>query len=179
MQNVVHFNNPDGALTHAAMAAELITHWITPLLALHNNNFVWVQLEITELGSGPSLTDTFPIASGQGSQAGDAAPPFVSAVIKLSSAVPGRKGRGRIFLPGLSIGTFGDRGRLTPGSYSGFQTLFLNGWRAKFIIGGSGPLQLVITNRTPTAHADWVHVTGLDVRNYAGVQRRRNYFVGM
>jgi hypothetical protein len=179
MQNVVHFENPDGGLTHAQINTELQTNWIGPLKNLHNNNFTWVQLEITTLSSGTTTTDVFPVASGQGAQSGDAAPPFVSAVLKITTAFPGRKGRGRIFIPGLSIGTFGDRGKLTPGSYAAFQTTFLNSFRARYLPGGTANLWLGVTNRGSSAHLDFHQATGIDVRIYAGVQRRRNYFVGV
>jgi hypothetical protein len=178
MQNVVHFENADGAMTHAAIAAELQAGWINPLLNLHNNNFTWVSMSIQTMAPGPGLAETFPITPGQGNQSGDMAPPFVSALIQLRSGVPGRRGRGRVYLPGLSIGTFGDRGRLTPGSYAAFQTIFLNTWRARYLApSGSTNLTLAVAPRD--SPGSYVLVTSLDVRLWASVQRRRNYFIGI
>jgi hypothetical protein len=177
-ENVVHFYNPDGAATHAAIAADLQTNWINPLLNLHNNNFTWVSMNIRTVDPTGGVTSTHPVSPGQGNQSGDMPPPFVSALIRLSSATPGRSGRGRIYIPGLSIGTFGDRGRLTPGSYAAFQTIFLNGWRTHYLNpSGTSPVTLCIIPRSdPT---DKKLVTALDVRLWASVQRRRNYFIGI
>lgn len=177
-ENVVHFYNPDGTTTHAAMAADLQTNWINPLLNLHNNNFTWVSMNIRRVDPAGGVTSTHPISPGQGNQSGDMAPPFVSALIRLTSATAGRSGRGRIYIPGLSIGTFGDRGRLTPGSYSAFQTIFLNQWRTRYLNpSGASPFTLCIIPRSdPT---DKKLVTALDVRLWASVQRRRNYFIGI
>lgn len=178
MENVVHFNNDDGAATHAAIAADLQANWINPLLNLHNNNFTWVTMNIQTVDPSGSPASSFPISPGQGNQSGDMAPPFVSALIRLTSPVGGRRGRGRIYLPGLSIGTFGDRGRLTPGSYAAFQTIFLNTWRTHYLNpGGTSPITLCIAPRDSPGSS--VLVTGLDVRTWASVQRRRNYFIGI
>jgi hypothetical protein len=176
-ENVVHFKNPDGTTTHAAMAAYLQTNWIAPLLTIQNNNFTWVQMLIQRVDGGGAPASTHVISPGQGTQGGDAAPPFVSALIQLRTSVAGRKGRGRIYLPGLSIGTFSDRGRLTSGSYTAFQTGLLNAWRTKFLFGGTAPITIGVCSRDNPS--DFDTAVFMDVRQWCSVQRRRNYFIGM
>ena len=177
VENVVHFHNADGATTHAAMAAYLQTNWINPLIALQSTGFRWVQMLIQKVDGSPGVSDTFAITPNQGTQSGDGAPPYQAGVIKLSTGFPGRKGRGRIFLGPFAIGTFSQYGTLTTGSYSAFQTLLLNAWRTKFISPGSAPIYLVVTSRSDPS--DFHLVTALDVRPWSGVQRRRNYSVGI
>jgi len=61
-ENVVHFYNPDGAATHAAIAADLQTNWINPLLNLHNNNFTWVSMNIRTVDPTGGVTSTHPVS---------------------------------------------------------------------------------------------------------------------
>lgn len=178
VQNVVHFLNPDGATTHAAMKTYLQTNWINPMLAILHGSFIWTSMTIQKVDGTPGIADSFPISPGQGAQSGDAAPPFVSALIQLHTGLAGRRGRGRIYLPGATIGLFSALGKLTTGSYSAFQTALLNGYRTHFLATGDGPITLVVANRT-TPGPDHAGVTALDVRLWASVQRRRNYFIGI
>lgn len=176
VENVVHFNNPDGATTHAAIGAYLQLNWIGPLLTIMSTQMNWVQMIIQRVDGAPSPATTIPISPNQGTQAGDAAAPFVSALLQVATDFPGRHGRGRIYLPGCTIGIFSNLGRMNIGSYNAMQTAVLNGWRTKFLFGGSAPITLVVTSRSdPSAFHPAI---GIDVRLWASVQRRRNWFIG-
>jgi hypothetical protein len=176
-QNVVHFHDPDGSQTHPALAAYLIANWINPLRTVQNNNFSWIQLLIQTVDGPTPPASVHPISPGGGGSFGDMAAPFVTALFQIHTSAPGRKGRGRIFIPGMSIGEFVDRGRLDSGSYGLFQTNVLNGWRTKFLLGGTAPVTLGVCSRSnPT---DFSAAEFIDVRQWAACQRRRNYFVGI
>ncbi len=180
-QNVVHFSNPDGVTLPAALFAYLVTNWINPMRASQNNNFTWLTCLIQYNIDSPGVSQSFPISPGAGTQAGDMAPPFVAGLLQIRTNTPGRPGRGRIYIPGMPINYFNTVGKLNSGAYTQFQTNFLNAWRTKFLIGGSAPVTLCVVPRVPVGSfaASASLATGIDVRQYASVQRRRNYFIGV
>jgi hypothetical protein len=179
MQNVVHFNNPDGATSHAAMFTYLIANWLTPLRASQNNNFSWLSMSIQTVHPSGSVASLFTISPGGGDQAGDMAPPVIAALLQIRTGFPGKRGRGRIYVPGMPINYFNTIGKLNAGAYAQMQTNFLNAWRTKFLSGGSAPITLGICKRSSPGAGDINLAIAIDVRNYAAVQRRRNYFIGV
>jgi hypothetical protein len=173
-QNVVHINNPDGALTNLAIKNEFNAQFITPLRNLQNNQAAWTQLAVRTVGLGPPGPEEIFIISGNGSLAGTGATPVLAGVFSIRTGVAGPHGHGRFYLWGVH-GASVVNGQFESGAFTAYQGAAVaieNRWKT----GGTGPLDLGVAPRN--AEELFIPMTSLVVRNIFGVQRRRNFGVG-
>lgn len=90
------------------------TAWINGVRTQQSSSFSWTSIKIAPIGpdghnaaSSSFFTYRTPIA---GASAGAMLPPQLSICTTFKAAVPGRRGRGRMYLPALQQGTNGTSG---------------------------------------------------------------------
>ena len=114
--------------------------------------------------TGPSFE--LPASHG-GDLSGQGVTPNTSLLVKKSTAVGGRRGRGRIYWPGIEEGVIDAFGNIDPTAQSTFQGLF-DGFRTA-LSSGDVPMVVLHADTGFTPHL----VEDLIVQNVAATQRRR------
>lgn len=181
-QNVLHFNNPDGALTQAQVAAEIRDKWIgtvtnTGIHSWVTNSITWVKVSVQTRAISPGPPYDLTIAQqGQQSASNEQYTP-VCCILKFRTATGGRRGRGRSYVPGMLNG-FVTNG-LINATFHSYADTAIAALNARFSVGGTGPLFLVIGPRTGISTPDFPPVTAIVASNYVGIQRRRNIGYGV
>lgn len=102
-----------------------------------------------------------------GTAAGEGLAPNSSLLVTKNTAFGGRKGRGRMYWPGIQDGTIDDYGNVTAASFNTYQTKF-SAWLASHV-GSNIPLVVLHGSNPPLPYL----VTSLAVQNLMGTQRRR------
>lgn len=129
-------------------------------------SFLGVLVKFGPDATGPSA---FVASSDTGGSAGNGATPQVAYLIQKLTALGGRAGRGRMFLPGVVEGNVNDAGELEAGVASGFDTIWdgigtaiaLNSWTPVLLHQPGSPLVM------PTP------ITGFRTDPRAATQRQR------
>jgi hypothetical protein len=127
-----------------------------------------VTLLETRAKYGPQATGPFGLFTDPraGGQAGDSAPPNVAYLVEKRTALGGRSGRGRMYLPGVNEGRVNDNGTIVSASRTAIQTA-IDAW---FTALDNGGVAMYILHN---ASSDATIVTSLDVDPVAATQRRR------
>lgn len=174
VQNVLHFNNPDGALTYQQIRDELVPNWTAVLNSALNNGLVWREYKIQTVSPAGAAAEIFVLSGIQGSLVGAPAPPVLCPLVRIRTGVAGRSGHGRFYIFGLHQDSVQN---------GVFQTDALNFYKVqvaqlqtRYKTGGTGPIQLVVCPRSDPS--DFKLMTSLQVQQVFGVQRRRNIGVG-
>lgn len=175
-QNVMHFFNPDGALSLSAAADEFQNQWITNVKPRQIGNVQWTKIQVYNL-SNPVLAPFEKSINILGTNSTTTlSRTFDCFVLKVQTAIAGRHGHGRIYLPGLHEGFL---------SNGLFQQSQVDAWatqlaiiKARFIgPPAAGPMTLAV--REKAAPHTMTLATNILLRNIPGVQRRRNIGVGV
>lgn len=176
-QNVVAFINPDGVLSVAAVATELRDNWCTLLAAGQTTQFGWRNITVDRVGSGLAPYN-LPIAvNGLDGSDASAAVPVITQKFRIHTGVAGRKGRGRIYLPGYRQ-AYWVQGQLTATGITNM-TIRLNAITARYVGGArTSQLGLGICKRGNDSTA-YIPADFLSLSLTPGVQRRRNVGVGI
>lgn len=164
-ENVFGVENTTG-LTPTQIANDVLNEWVTNLKGLVN---VGVTLASIKVKLGPNSTglDATILPNQAGSSTGDLVPGQVAALVRKLTGVGGRKGRGRLYAPGVVREWFtGIPGQLTPDVI------------ADLLEGYEGFLGGLTTSDTPMVllHGDSTTptpVTGVAVEAFVATQRRR------
>jgi len=173
-QNVLHFLNPDGALTHLEISEELKPNFITQLRNVQNNQCSWTQISVQNVGTGAGPADVYSITGAAGSLSGAGAVPAICPVVSIRTGTAGRHGHGRFYIMGLHAESIAN-GTFQTDALAAYQT-YVNNIKNRYKSGGTGPITMVVCPRSdPMSY----HVmTDLIVRPIFGIQRRRNIGVG-
>lgn len=182
MQNVLHFNNPDGALTGLQVCQEIRDNWIGTAVnvGIHawcTQSTVWVQVACQTRASSPSPPTILTINQPGYQGASNEIVPFACVVLKFQTAVAGRRGRGRSYTPGVMQGFFTQG--LMDDTLTSFGGTALAAMNARFCAGGSGPLTLLVGPKNGIILIDFLQVTQISFSTFLGVQRRRNIGFGI
>src|SRR6266478_6455767 len=173
-QNVLHFNNPDGASSHENIRDELIAHWLPILRNMQNNGLSYTQVSIQTVSSPPDVASLFPLSGQSGALSGAGAPSVLCGLFSIRTSFPGRHGHGRFY----SFGVHQDsvlNGVFQSGALAAYVTA-ANSLVDRYKTGGTGPITLVVC---PRADPSSFHpMTAIIVRPVFGIQRRRNIGVG-
>lgn len=177
VENVVHFNNRDAITTLTAAADDVDTNWLANIRRFQHTQFQWTNIEVRDVTSaGPPAPFNKPINEfGLGAGAGSNDNPILAYCLKLSTAVAGRHGRGRVFIAavpqaGTNIGLFA-------AVHVASLATYITNIKNRYVGTGTSNLQLVVCPRA--APGDIIPVTDIAIRTVVSVQRRRNYGVGI
>jgi hypothetical protein len=174
-QNVLHFLNPDGALTDVEIREELLGNFVIPLRSLQNNQATWTVMQVQRVDGTPTVPSVFALSGHVGSLSGDGAPSFLAALVRIVTGVSGRHGHGRFYIWGVH-GASVANGVFQSGALSAYGTTMATMTNRFKLGGGTGPIQMGVAPRsTPT---DFIGMSSLVVPSIFGVQRRRNIGVG-
>lgn len=175
-QNVIHFDNADGALSKEEIAILIRDEWMEEIRPFQRTDTLTYDIEVRTV---PGLSVAYHLTTsllglGAGSEEKDV--PFVGRVLWFQTETAGKKGRGRYYIPGTSCQSW-DRGRVKSASITAGLPLCAN-LVSKFC--GTSPstdLSLIICPRhNPT---DKKFVTSIVQRVNLGVQRRRGLGIGI
>lgn len=154
-----------GGATPEDVAENVYTTFSSTILPQLTNDIV---LESVLVKFGPN--DTGPSAEFTGTDDGGisspGAPSNVAYLIRKNTSLGGRKGRGRMYVPGVSEATVGSDGALEPANMALIQTAVTN-FGAALVLDGMAPVLLHGDATTPTP------ITTLVVQPVAATQRRR------
>jgi len=113
--------------------------------------------------------------TGDASAGWDQQDPVVCAILKIQTAVPGKTGRGRVYLAAPEFGMF-NQGILTAGSLAFWESDILAPIRSRFLVSGTSPTILAVV---PKANPnDYKLATELNLKTISGSQRRRQIGFG-
>lgn len=176
-QNVVAFRDQTNLMNPLTVAQELRDQWCTILAAGQTTQFGWRNISVRTIGSTASPFDLAIIVNGQDAADGSLAVPVITQKFRLHTAVAGKHGRGRIYLPGYRQSLW-TGGQLNATGITNM-TIRLNAITSRYV----GPLmqsslELGILRRGGTA-ADFIPVDFISLSLIPGVQRRRNLGVGI
>lgn len=174
LQNVLHFIGPNAdAGAQNTLANDVHTIWVNEMKFLQCDDVRYVSIRVDALGSVlPPLTKTI----NEGGRAGlnSFIDPTQSVVVRLRTAFPGKRGRGRVYIGGIHNTYF------TNGLIS---VTVLNNFNARFatILGntgfGSSPFKLAVGRKI--APHDLHEVDHMEVAAISGHQSRRNIGIGI
>ena len=173
-QNVIHFHNPDRALTDVQVREEILGNLVIPIRSLQNNQATWTVMTVQKVDGTPDTPSVFALSGHVGSLSGGGAPSFLAAVVRIKTATAGRHGHGRFYVWGVH-GASVSNGVFESGAFSAYGTTF-GTMTNRFKAGGTGPLVMGVAPRA--SPGDFIQMTALVVPSIFGVQRRRNIGVG-
>lgn len=178
MANVLHLIRNSGSLSswtptdlNVGLANTVFDAWTSGsnnIMANRAGTLTLDRVVLTDLSSITGVQAVSTRAAFTGAASGSALPSGVCSLIKLQTATRSRHGRGRIFLPAVTVNDVDAFGALT----SGYITLIVDGWTlfVAAILTASTPLEPVVLNR---AAGTALAVTSFTVESIARSQRRR------
>ena len=158
---------PDSSMSVTDAANAVETAYLDPPMTAVQSHFCGLETILVKFGpndTGPSFE--LPASHG-GDLSGQGVTPNTSLLVKKSTAVGGRRGRGRIYWPGIEEGVIDAFGNIDPTAQSTFQGLF-DGFRTA-LSSGDVPMVVLHADTGFTPHL----VEDLIVQNVAATQRRR------
>lgn len=178
MANVLHLWDTAGhpapftsAEIDPGLADQVFAGWTTGASAIMSTRAGTVTLDkvvLTDLSSITGVQAESTHAPVTGGASGSALPSGDCVLIKLSSALRSRHGRGRVYVPGETVNNVDAFGAFT----SAYVTSVTTGWETFLaaLLAAALPLAPVILDR---AAGTFVAATGYQVESIARSQRRR------
>jgi len=175
-QNVIHLENLDGGIPDATIATTIRDSWLSEIRPFQRTDVSWYDIEVRKVPGVNVPYHLTIVLAGTGAASAEQDVPFVCRVLWFQTAVAGKRGRGKLYIPGTTFNAW-DRGRVKPVSITAGLPLCAN-LVSRFT--GASPtsgLSLVVCPRSdPT---DVKHVIEITQRVNLGVQRRRGLGVGI
>lgn len=172
-QNVLHFENPDGALNHEAIRNDIANFFLVSLRNLQNIGYVWTQIKVQTVSPATDVATVWPISS-PGVFSGDGAHVSLAALFSIRTNTPGRQGHGRFYMAGVHVTSVINS--VMPAATQTSYATRAGEIVARYKSGGTGPITLGVCPRlTPS---DFKAMVAIVVRPVLGIQRRRNIGVG-
>lgn len=170
LQNVLHFQHfSSDPATMSTLADEVSANFIGQIRMLHSGSVKYNRIRVRMLESQfATFEKTINIGGNFG--AVNEIWSFVCFVLRLRTAIIGRRGRGRIYISGVLAG-FTNQGFVTSDQIDAFNVR-INNIMAQFGPGGESQFRLGVCNKS--APFDFKEVTSMQVAPTTGCQRRRN-----
>ena len=177
MQNVLHFEDLSSVMTDDQVMLEIRDNWCQMWATHQSNTFGWRNISIQRIGAVASPANYPIVINGQDGVDNLGGSCVTNLKIRIHTNFPGRKGRGRFFLPAvrdqyIESGQFNQQAiaNITP-TIDAVGERYCN-------IQATGPLQLGVMGRGPE-NSGFHPSTGLHMSLVPGIQRRRNLGVGI
>jgi hypothetical protein len=175
-ENVVFFNDPTSAMTNAAIGAELRSNFCAKIREFQSNFLGWQFLYIYDANDPSIPVYVHPMLNDPGIAAVGYLYPTNCYKLSWVGTRGGRHGRGRFFIAGSRSDWATSAGITTSAATNG--GIHLNSIMTRYSNTGSGPLKLCLWSRNEAGHPT-NNVASALFRPYLGIQRRRNYGVGI
>jgi hypothetical protein len=175
-QNVVHFRNPSGTLSDAAIASEIATNFMPKIQGFQSNFLGWQYLYIYNAETPGTPPFVYNLANSPGLSTAAYIYPTLCMKLKWQTLSGGRKSRGRFYIAGGRADWVTNAGVNATGALNG--GIVLGQIVARYKLGGTGPLILGLYNeRDP--EPEFRHLDSATFWQYCGQQRKRQYGVGI
>jgi len=151
------------------MAAAIADAWNDTIRLVQSSSVVLDEVHV-KMGPNATGPDGSAPSGNGGAVGGDALPPSVAVLVRKTTATGGKRGRGRMYWPGVPESYVNASGALTPAVIVSWQTqcdAFLAAMDALFL-----PLRLFHSPGLTSVPAA-TPITALTVQNVAGTQRQR------
>jgi len=175
-QNAVHFNNPDGFLTDAAIGSELATNFMPRIQNFQTWFLGWQYFYIYKVDHPEYPVYIHPLANSPGLASVGYIYPTQCYKLKWQCLAGGRHGRGRFFIAG-GRSDWSTAGGITASAVTN-GGIHLAAIVARYKSGGTGPLTLGLVPKGGSA-VDFTALNSALFWQYLGQQRRRQYGVGI
>ena len=176
VQNVLHFDDNVSTYDPVNIKNDIVANWITNVALLQNAVLTYVGVAVKCLQPAESTTSFFAVSIGGTGFALAYGLSYPALVVKIETATPGYRGRGRFYIAGLP-GAGYDSGRFNGGTLTAINTVVASLWAAYGPSSSISPMQIGVMGRD--AGATFHPATNLLPRSVPGVQRRRNLGVGI
>lgn len=178
VQNVIHMQPNETTGPIAGVADNLQTNWINVIRLNLSNSLTWINIMVQDVSTSPpaqAFNKAISIAGNIGGNSPFWTPACI--LVSLKTANAGRAGRGRIYVPGMK--SDGISINLLSATYRDQLQVNINTLLSYYQqTGGGGVLAWCIAPRV-NGSANLKYVTSATVRTIIGVQRRRNFGVGI
>jgi hypothetical protein len=163
------------ASVHAQFTTAITTFWSAATEAIFPSGERVTGLSTTQLDptTGKNVARAESVVSFVGTGAGNAAPPRVSIVISLVTALPTRSGRGRLYLPAPALAQMDANGALLGTAQTLLSTNFAQFVTTMHSIAPVVVYHGVINIGGPNPVPSGTEVTSVKVGSILGTQRRR------
>jgi hypothetical protein len=175
-ENAVHFNNPDGFLTNAAIGAELATNFMVRIQNFQSFFLGWQYFYIYRVGHPEIPVYIHALSNSPGLFNGGYLYPTTGYKLKWQCLAGGRHGRGRFYVAG-SRSDWATAGGITASAATN-GGIHLAAIVARYKSGGTGPLTLGLVPKGGS-EVDFTALNTALLWQYLGQQRRRQYGVGV
>lgn len=178
-QNVVAFLvNPGAGLTTAQMAAELRDNWCTILAQGQTTQFGWRNISLYVVGSGVSAINLPIVVNGIDASDPSTGTQVLCQKFRIHTNTAGRKGRGRIYLPGYRANLW-TQGTLNATGITNM-TIRLNAIKNRYV-GIANPAAQIALGVLPRGDdpSKFIYADDLSLSLVPGVQRRRSLGLGV
>lgn len=177
MQNVLHFDWHDFAGPMSQVTTEIQTGWIEIMRQAQVSSIRYRNITVYQVGSGLTPTNLPLDLPGLDIADPNQSMPTLSVKMRIGTGIAGKKGRGRIYVPGVRQGHW-VAGQLSAAGITTW-TARANALIARYVgPTSSGPMVLGVSNRTEDVTA-FKQADSLTVMVIPGCQRRRNLGVGI
>jgi hypothetical protein len=181
VQNVIHFSKTDAVWPSDANSLALAIRdvWLGGahgIRWIQTSTCVWSLVQVYDAGS-PSLSPislTISVAGNETSFS-DALPPYEALILRIRADAFGKHGRGRVYIPGVTVGTFA-AGVLSSSAITALSPILAQ-LTAGFITSGGTGFSVGIAPRN--SPVDFHLADRFEVAPTSGVQRRRNIGIGI
>lgn len=163
--------------TPQELANRLHSNWKTEPLVLMSNQYTSVGVDVyIGQDGGPPLVANSTTVSATGGATGGPLPQNCAALVRKRTGAAGRRGRGRMYWPGVAEGDVGPTGVLTEALRTSLQNRYA-AWLALLVASpaGSGPVPPVILHRAEGTGVEPppTVITAFQVDTRVATQRRR------
>jgi hypothetical protein len=177
VQNVMAFDNPDGLLTPLQVAQEIRDGWLNIIKAKQSAYLSWRDIAVDTIGNPAPPLHLSVILGGLDSVDSGLSHPTVNWKLRITTGVGGKRGRGRIYIPGIRYSHW-QFGQMTAFGVTDMQPV-VDALVARYVQPSpSSGLYLGVMPRNGSA-SDHLLATGISQSLTPGIQRRRNIGVGI
>lgn len=177
--HVMHVKDDNvDATTKSDLANLLNVQWVQRIRGLQTNGVQYTQITVRNVSIPLDPVFSLPInILGTGGAAAAEDGPVPAALLRFSTAVAGRTGQGRYYMPGLNMNTSTNLGQLTPATLTSWQVL-LDDMKTQWLEPNLNNIALGICSRgNPTA--TFKNVIDMRFRTILSTMRSRNWGVGI
>lgn len=175
--NVLNMDNTGTVMNAAQVADDVLAFFVLVVKAWQSNlvTYTGIRVQPMEAGNPASAFKPITIVGAKGNLVVEN--PFVAGVLKIGTAFGGKKGRGRIYLPGLTIHGIAGGLFTTAGLAIVNDNIVLPLFGSYNGPTGVGNLKLGVMGRA--VDSPFHVMTNLQIRSVLGIQRRRQVGVGI
>ena len=176
IQNVIHFSGPSSdPLQRSALADEVETSWVNQVKLMQTDALHYFGIRVRLL---ESQFDTFtkPISINGTNSSESFQETFIAHTLRLRTGLLGRKNSGRVYIGGIKHDTH-FQGVIGAPVTTNWQNK-IDAIMAVFGPSGSSTFRLGVTSKTAPG-PDFHTVARIELSTVVGIQRRRNWGVGI